>query len=45
MEKEGAMEILTFIATIFILGVAAVILGLIVAWFINRNKEDTDIAW
>jgi hypothetical protein len=39
------MEILKFVATIFILGVAAVILGLIVAWFINRHKEDTDIAW
>jgi hypothetical protein len=39
------MEIITFIATIFVLGIAAVILGLIVAWFINRHKEDTDIAW
>lgn len=39
------MEIITFIAAIFVLGVAAVILGLIVAWFMNRHKEDTDIAW
>lgn len=39
------MGIITFIATIFVLGVAAVILGLIVAWFMNRHKEDTDIAW
>ena len=39
------MEIIKFIVAVFILGVAAVILGLIVAWFINRHKKPSDVAW